>query len=103
VSVYVRCIVDGSMFEDGRRRKSSVGARRNLKRRLRTGGWALIGIAALLYVALEWSSHVEQARTPGVESFGVAVLFIIFATPAVAFALTGAALLLVARVLKDSP
>ena len=41
-------------------------------------GVALLGVAVLLSLGLEWSASVEQAKTPGEKSLGVAVLGILF-------------------------
>jgi hypothetical protein len=43
---------------------------------------------------LDWSSSVEQARSPGEKGFGVAVLGMIFGLPALLFGLVGALCLL---------
>jgi hypothetical protein len=60
-----------------------VRAKRDLIRSLRLTGWILVGLSAVLFVALELSSRWEQAKTPGEKNMGVAALFMAFGIPMV--------------------
>ena len=64
-------------------------------RSLSLTGSALIGLSVLLYVALEFSSRWEQAKTPGEKNMGVAVLLMIFGVPMLISAAAGLLCLLV--------
>ena len=69
--------------------------KKGITRSLSLIGWALIGLSAVLYVALELSSRWEQAKTPGEKNMGVAVLFMLFGIPMLISAAAGLLCLIV--------
>jgi len=73
----------------------SVRAKRDLIRSLRLTGWILVGLSAVLFVALELSTRWEQAKTPGEKNMGVAVLFMAFAIPMIISGVAGLVCLIV--------
>jgi hypothetical protein len=66
-----------------------VRAKRDLIRSRRLTGLILVSLSAVLFVALELSTHREQAKTPGEKNMGVAVLFMAFAIPMVISGVAG--------------
>jgi hypothetical protein len=72
-----------------------VRAKRDLIRSLRLTGWILVGLSAVLFVALELSSRWEQAKTPGEKNMGVAALSMAFGIPMVISGLAGLLCLIV--------
>ena len=66
-----------------------------LPKKLLIGAACLSLSAALICLGLmDWSSSVEQARSPGEKDFGVAVLGMIFGLPALLLGLVGVLCLL---------
>jgi hypothetical protein len=63
-------------------------------------GWTFLGLALTLFVALVVLSDREQALTPGVGSFAVAMLFVFFGPPAVICGGLGLICLLIGSVFK---
>ena len=69
--------------------------KRDRVRSLRLTGSILVGLSAVLFVALELSSRWEQAKTPGEKNMGVAVLSVAFAIPMVMSGVAGLLCLIV--------
>ena len=58
-------------------------------------GCALLGVSAVLYVLLDRAASAEQALSPGAESFGVAVLGMMYGPGILVTAAVGLVSLLV--------
>ena len=66
-----------------------VCVKKGTTRLLSLTGVALIGLSIVLYVALELSSVLGQAKTPGEKDMGLAVLFMFLGIPMLIFAALG--------------
>jgi hypothetical protein len=64
-------------------RTATITTKVRLAKPLIAIGWTFLGLALTLFLALFVYSYREQAKTPGVKNFGVAVLFMMYGIPAV--------------------